>query len=179
MKKKLFLFITCFFLFSSLTIFLTHRNIQLSEITKNKEEEEKKLEEEVKRLLKELKKSNLNQKEDCREEIDDLPWTLNWKGAILPLVVSALIAVFVGRCSCFDGCTDTSKVIIDIVAFVILFFGLFPLLLAIAKYKDKSYKERYRLLWRNYWKPFVCFVLSVFFVVLLIGPYDNIFKKNQ
>ena len=166
MKKKLFFFVTCFFLLSALTIFFASRNIQFSETIKNKEEE-------IKKLLKELKKSNLNQKEDCREEIDDLPWTLNWKGAILPLVVSALIAVFVGRCSCFDGCTDTSKVIIDIVAFVILFFGLFPLLLAIAKYKDKSYKERYCLLWRDYWKPFVCVVLSTIFGCIILYIFNE------
>ena len=89
MKKKLLLFITCFFLSSSLIIFFVHQNIQLSEIIKK--------EEKAKKILKELKKSNLNRKEDYQEEIDDLPWLLNWKGATLSLIVCGIITVPIGK----------------------------------------------------------------------------------
>ena len=83
MKKRLFLLITCFLLFSSLVIFLTYQNIQLSEIIK-KEEEKKKLAKKVKRLLKQLK-----EQKEKDSYTDDLPWLLNWKGATLSLIVCA------------------------------------------------------------------------------------------
>ena len=168
MKKKLFLFITCSFLFSSLIVFFAHQNIQLSEIIKK--------EEEAKKILKELKKSNLNQKdenEDYEEEIDDLPWLLNWKGATVSLAVCGLITVPIGKILP-KGFSNCSIFVVETIIFVILFFGLSPFLLAIAKDKDRSYKKRYCLLWRDYWKPFVCFVLSVLFVGYL-SVYDGHF----
>ena len=184
MKKKLFLLVTCFFLFSSLVIFLTYRNVHLSEITKEKEEEKKKLEGEVKRLLKELEeqkeKSNSNQEDHQKEKEtdDDLPWALSSGGATLSLVVCALVAVFSGYSESVKGCfgfvedywnnAEATECTIDIIIFVILFFILFPFLLAIFKYKDKSYWKRYRLLWRSYWKPFVCVVLSCVFGVIIV-----------
>ena len=79
-----------------------------------------------------------------------------------------------------DNLCDLDKIsIIDAILLAILFFILPPFLLAIAKYKDKSYKERYYLLWRDYWKPFVCLVLSWLFFRLLMGPYDELFEKNN
>ena len=193
MKKKLFFFITCFFLLSSLTIFLTYRNIQLSEITKKKEKE-------VKRLLKELKekeKSNLHQQEkndengDNQEETEeDLPWFLNYKGTIISLVLCIVIAVLIEvaseksiniryHVSIFNGfvsnfidtITDENnrQIIADIILFVILFFGLSPALLAIFEYKDKSFSERYYLLWRSYRKLAVWAILGalLFFIVII------------
>ena len=202
MEKKLFLFGTCFFLLSSLVIFLAHRNIRLLNRNVRLSEIIKKEEEKVKKTLKELEEQKEKNSSNYQ---DELPWQLNWKGAIIPLVVCSLIA-FPGekiiekkffkitpgnragtevkgfkithdnRNRAKDG---VKAFIIFAILLAILSFSIPPFFLAIAKYKDKSYKERYCLLWQSYWKPFVCFVLSVFFVVLLIGPYDNIFKKNQ
>ena len=187
MKKKLFLLITCFFLFSSLTIFLNHRNIQLSDRNIQLSEIIKK-EEEVKKTLKELEnqkeKSSTNQDED---HLDELPWLLNWKGATISLVVCGLITVPGGRAikeKFPDNCLEidtrglTTPIAIDIILFIILFFIPFPFLLAIAKYKDKSYKERYCLLWRDYWKPFVCFVLNWLFFLVLFEYYDSLFVEK-
>ena len=156
MKKKLFLFGTCFFLLFSLVIFLTYRNIQLKE--------------KVKKLLKELeeqKKSNLNQKEkneeikDNHEEADDLSWTLNWKWKFF-LVVCAFICAFIFA--------NVKKIPNNHIFIFLLFFffGLFPVLLAaLSKYKDKSFSERYCLLWRSYWKPVVCVTISGLFLLFL------------
>ena len=120
MKKKLLLFITCFFLSSSLIIFFVHQNIQLSEIIKK--------EEKAKKILKELKKSNLNRKEDYQEEIDDLPWLLNWKGATLSLIVCGIITVPIGKILAknFSNCGIFA---VEIIIFIILFFGLSPFLI--------------------------------------------------
>ena len=174
-KKKLSLH-NLFFLFFSFTIFLIHQNGQLSRTAKNKEE--------VKRLLKELKKNNLNQKdknEDYQEETDDLPWLLNWKGATISLVVCSLIAVpgrriITKKIPDFND-SDKQKVACFILL-TILFFSLPPFLLAIAKYKDKSYKERYCLLWRDYWKPFVCTITGFLFYIILLVPYSELFKER-
>ena len=64
-----------------------------------------------------------------------------------------------------------------IIYFAILFFVLSPFLLAIKGYKDKSYKERYWLLWRDYWKPPFCVALSwvLLYVVIRIIKY---YKDN-
>ena len=178
MKKKLFLLITCFFLFSSLTIFLTYQNIQFSKIIKNKGEKVKKL---LKKLENQKEKRNADQKKknkDNRKEIDDLPWLLNWKGAILSLVVCSVITVLVGKRKCFNDCFKGNALMAQIVLLIILFFGLSPFLLAIAKYKDKSYKERYCLLWRSYWKPFVCTALSVLFAIVLGAESAALFPDN-
>ena len=178
MKKKLLFLITCFFLFSSLTIFLTYRNIQFSEIIKNKGEK-------VKKLLKKLEnqKEKRSKDKDNQKKIDDLPWLLNWKGATLSLAVCGVITVLLGKRKCFDDCFKDNVLMVQIVLLTILFFGLSPFLLAIAKYKDKSYKERYYLLWQDYWKPFVCVTLSVLFAVVLgaedAALFPNTSKKKR
>ena len=76
------------------------------------------------------------------------------------------------NCSC--NCNDNEKrTIIDIIVFVILYFGLFPILFAIIKYKDKSYGGRYCLLWRSYWKPFICVALSGVFCFIIIFIFND------
>ena len=121
MKKRLFLLITCFLLFSSLVIFLTYQNIQLSEIIK-KEEEKKKLAKKVKRLLKQLK-----EQKEKDSYTDDLPWLLNWKGATLSLIVCGIITVPIGKILAknFSNCGIFA---VEIIIFIILFFGLSPFL---------------------------------------------------
>ena len=184
MKKKLFLFITCFFLLSSLAIFLTHRNIQLSDQNIQLSETIKKKEEEVKKNLKELEEQKGKSNSNYR---DELPWQLNWKGAIISLVVCSFIAVPTAGTikkkfpEIVPGNLTVGVEIFIIFAILlaILSFSIPPFFLAIAKYKDKNYKERYCLLWRDYWKPFACLVLSWLFFLILIGCYNDLFEKNK
>ena len=92
---------------------------------------------------------------------------LNWTGATFSLVLNGLIAALVG----FKGKRffDNNVVVADITLFVTLFFLLFPIFFAaISEYKDKSYWKRYCLLWRSYWKPFVCVVLSFLFLLSVV-----------
>lgn len=90
MKKKIFLLITYFFLFSSLAIFLTYRNSQFLEIIKKKEGE-------IKELLEELEgqkeKSSSNQ--NIQKETDTLPWMFTWKGTILSLTLSIITLILI------------------------------------------------------------------------------------
>ena len=173
MKKKLFLLITCFFLFSSLTIFLIHRNGQLSRTAKNKEEE-------IKKLLKELKKSNLNQEEKPEEssnqkETDDLPWTFTWKGAITSLLCTLITieTIFYIRycketknCIC-SRCSEEYNNFIDLYwdtefwGEIVLHFIIFPLLFAIRKYKDKSYWQRLSLVYFSSLKTIIIEIVII------------------
>ena len=180
MKKKLFLLVTCFFLCSAVTAFFIYKKIDQSalEITK-KEEEKNKLEEEVKKLLKQLeeqkeKNDSEENNKDNHEETDDLPWYLNWIGSTVVLVVSAIIAALTGNAE-FIKKDPMSEIIV----FIMLFVGLFPILLATIKYKDKGYNKRYCLLWRSYWKPLVCVVLSWALSVIIILIFDNSDNLNE
>ena len=148
MKKKLLLFITYLFLFSTLTIFLGHCNLQLSR------------KKEVKILLKE--KSNLNQEEkpeeNSNQEEEELPWTFTWKGAIISLIPSIVI-----------GASLTIRYFnYSILTIVLLYNFVFPGIFAIQKYKDKSYGERFCIINRSFVKNFFNVVILV---LLTIGVY--------
>ena len=174
-KKRLIIFLVLVsFLCSSIIVFFySQKNEQPSSVvTENKDEKETK-------ENKPEEKNNADQKEengDNQEEVEDLPFLLRWQGATLALVVSGIIAAFLvvllkknDPCSCISS--DEGRALVEFLfLFVILFFVLSPFLLAIKGYKDKSYKERYRLLWRDYWKPPLCVALSwvLLFVVLYI-----------
>ena len=92
MKKKLFLLITCFFLFSSLTIFLIHRNMH----PVGKDKTDKNITNDKDNPDKEKKpKEKDNENENNQKETDDLPWTYTWKGAIASLMLTLLIDVII------------------------------------------------------------------------------------
>ena len=89
MKRKLILFITCFFLFSSLTVFFVYQRIRSPEVSKKENNEEVKKEETNENLT--TKKDSL----DKKEETDDLPWTFTWIGAVVSLILSFLIYIVI------------------------------------------------------------------------------------
>ena len=191
MKKKLFLLITCFFLFFSLTIFLVHQNVQLSRTAKNKEEE-------IKKLLKELKKSNLNQEEKPEEssnqkETGDLPWTYTWKGAITSILCAGIaietiiyIRSYIKTKNCIrNPCSEEYNNFRDLYwdtnfwIEVVLHFIIFPLLFAIRKYKDKSYWQRLGLVYFSSLKTTaVKIVLVSFYIYIFLVNYFKINIKG-
>ena len=193
MKKKLFLFGTCFFLLSSLVIFLTYRNIQLSEITKKKEKE-------VKRLLKELKeqkeKSSTNQEEkkdenkdnqenNQKEAEEDLPWVFTWMGAMTDLIGSATIH-FIFFEKCYSKLKEKIKKIESCNAlFLSIFFAfflyivVFPLIFAIQKYKNKSYWERLKLIVKNFFIFAIFYAISFPMVVMVLAVGQKEEKKRK
>ena len=152
MKKKLFLFIACLFLFSSLTVFFVYRNIQPVEVTKKEKE---------KKLPKKLE----NEKSQYQEEEtdDDLPWTFTWKGAIISLIPSIVIAFIITIIMFYvwlsslplklrNNETEDQKatrglafVLIASLICLFLYSVVFPAIFAIQKHKDKSYWERFWL----------------------------------
>ena len=186
--RKNYLFITCFFLFFSLTIFLVHQNGQLSRTAKNKEEE-------IKKLLKELKKSNLNQEEKPEEssnqkETDDLPWMFTWKGAIISILCTLITIetiIYIRYCketkNCIrNPCSEEYNNFRDLYwdtnfwIEVVLHFIIFPLLFAIRKYKDKSYWQRLGLVYFSSLKTTAVKIVlvSIYIYIFLV----NYFKIN-
>ena len=165
MKKKLLLLITCFLLFFSLVISLTHRNIHLSEIAKNKEEE-------VKRLLKQLKEqkeSNSNQNNHQKETDDDLPWLFTFVGAIIDLIISMVIPHIIVRYNQKlkekkNRCEWRANFFFTSIA-VFLYITVFPPLFAIQKYKNKSYWERLKLIEKNFF-VFIAFAIISSIIIL-------------
>ena len=160
MKKKLLILITCFLLFSSLVIFLAYQNIHLSEIAKNKEEE-------VKRLLKELKESNPNQNNHQKETDDDLPWLFTFGGAIIDLIISAVIShiIFRKKKKNYRDC------LISFFIISFLYITIFPPLFAIQKYKNKSYWERLKLIEKKFF--FFNLFVNIFDITCgLFSVYD-------
>ena len=207
MKKKLFLLITCFFLFSSLTIFLTHRNIQLSETIKNREEE-------AERLLKELKeqkeKNNANQEkeknenkvnqednqknnqEDNQEETDNLPWLFTWTGAVINLMISIVIYYilfnynqnFKKKIEAFNN--NMPGTLFFLALIIILFYiGVLivvPPIFAIKKYKNKSYWERLKLIEKNFLIFIICATIFTMMMISLVAyeaMKDPTFEGNN
>ena len=166
-KKSFFLIITCFCLCSAVALFFIYQQ-HLSEITENKG-------------VKNNNKENDNDKENdnLKEEDDDLPWLLNWKGATLSLVASAFIMALMVKVFFDDGYSSVGIVVLTcIVIFSILFFGLFPIFFAaISEYKDKSFNERYHLLWQSYWKPFVYGNLNFLLIYSLCKQLINKIKN--
>ena len=119
MKKKLFLFITCFFLCSSVIIFFSFRNRQSAEITKNgkiidkndnenvnvneknnendndkvnKKEENKDKSKEIKNEeeKKPEEKDNVDRNNENKDN-QELPWQFTWKGIVPSLILSFII----------------------------------------------------------------------------------------
>ena len=192
MKRKLILFITCFFLFSSLTVFFVHRHLRSPEVSKKENNEEEK-------------------KENKKEADDDLPWQFTWKGAIFSLIPSIVIALIMAFVVFFvleskkdenkankqdkdqdEANKDQKKE--EIKTGAIIFFSLaltltllylvvFPLLLAMKKYKDKSYGERFGLANSSSFvkKIFNIIVLMVltFFTIILVYVCRNEDKGTE
>ena len=162
MKKNLFLFITCLFLFSSLTAFFVYRRLRSPEVPKK---------EEVKK----------EEKENKKEADDDLPWQFTWKGAIFSLIPSigiGFIIVFVIIRFCELQQTNDknkNKLRAICVFFVISLISTFlysvvcPLILAIQKYKNKSYGERFKLAaYYSHAKKIIIIILIIIIVFLVV-----------
>ena len=71
----------------------------------------------------------------------DLPWGFTWMGAIFSLIISCIELMFPP--SCFSS--KEAQEMFSIISFLLFYFGVFPVLFAIRKYKDKSYWERFLL----------------------------------
>ena len=162
MKRKLILFITCFFLFSSLTVFFVHRHLRSPEVSKKENNEEEK-------------------KENKKEADDDLPWQFTWKGAIISLIPSigiGFIIVFVIIRFCeLQRTNDKNKNKLRAIAFFIiasliclfLYSVVCPLILAIQKYKNKSYGERFKLAaYYSHVKKIIIIILIIIIVFLVV-----------
>ena len=182
MKKKLLFFITCFFLFSSLTAFFVYQRIRSPEVHKKENNEE------VKKETNEnltTEKDNL----DKEEENEDLPWTFTWKGALLSLILSLLIGIALSYatiiiCKNHPSKTgmnkDGKKVTVilkdknentlsllfwsSLPAIAFLYCFAFSAIFAIQKYKDKSYGERLYLINSSLAKQ----IFSGIFIVIVI-----------
>ena len=156
MKKKLLFFITCFFLFFSLTAFFVYLHLRSPEVPKKENNEEVKKEEtdKITDSKDNLNKEEEKKKEEKPEETDDLPWTFTWIGAIFSLILSFVIAlimafviyVIVGSCCHITKKKENTINLFSLMLFwIFLYLVAFPLLFAIQKYKDKSYGERFWL----------------------------------
>jgi membrane protease YdiL (CAAX protease family) len=161
--------------FSSLTIFLIHRNAKFSETIKNKEEE-------AKRLLKELKeqkeKSNLNQKDenkDYQEETDDLPWLFAWIGAIIDSIISVIIAHIAVNCNQKPKKDKDNST--EMFLTTLLYTVVFPPIFALKKYKNKSYWERLKLIEKNF-LAFIMFGIIFFMLVMFLICHRNQNEKK-
>ena len=173
-------------MFSSLTIFLIHRNAKFSETIKNKEEE-------VKRLLKELKeqkeKNSANQEEknenkadqednqkNNQEETDDLPWLFAWIGAIIDLIISVIIAHII-RINCSQKPKkDNEDNSTEMFLIILFYIVVFPPIFAIKKYKNKSYRERLKLIEKN----FLAFIIfGIIFFMLVSVFMSSLFNQNE
>ena len=62
-------------------------------------------------------------------------------GAIFSLIISCIELMFPP--SCFSS--KEAQEMFSIISFLLFYFGVFPVLFAIRKYKDKSYWERFLL----------------------------------
>ena len=198
MKKKLFLFITCFFFCSAAVTFLYLQNRKpSSEVTENKKENEN----EKKKLEDQKEKSDSNQEEKpeenkanqednqknnqednfssprkliCQEETDELPWQFTWKGATVGLVSTILMECVFAIIICFQARSRLKKDDIPLICFTfltVLFFFyviLFPFMVAINKIKNKSYWERYILANSPKIKIISNIIISTLVIVLMI-----------
>ena len=197
MERKIFLLITCFFLFSSLAIFLTYRNSQFLEIIKKKEEE-------VKKELEGQKEKNSSNK-NIQKETDDLPWVFTWKGTILSFTLSIITLILIGiiiikpsyslmiKMKSSKEKNKLSKnqkseigaIFCTFIIFIFIFFYLFffPAIFAIQKYKNKSYWERFWLinfssLIKNILDGYLLSIITTFALGIFLCP-NSIVKNSE
>ena len=131
-------------------------------------------------------KNNADQKdenEDNQKETDDLPWQLNWIGAVIDLIISIIIvAIFkkiiltrypnINKDCC--SCTRILFLLLRTFIFSFFYFVVFPLIFAIKKYKNKSYRERFKLAEKSFLsiiskiKEIYKIVIAIFVILFVI-----------
>ena len=167
MKKKLFLLITCFFLFFSLTVFFVYQRIRSPEVHKKNKKD--------RNLITE--KDSLDKEEE--EENEDLPWTFTWKEAIASSILSILIAVLFVLLTAPNNVNKKAKILaIDIISFILYMF-IFPLIFAIQKYKDKNYGERILLIMKSPIRIIIAIIMIIIFVIIIIIACIICLKQNM